>query len=440
MARYIIKSRIFTCYLLEFVSVFFACVVITENALADSFLEVIAHVEHIENPQRRNEFNDDELLNQVSVRAGYTQETRLFDNSLNYIYSKREYQDDDIQDRDTVTGNGSSTLKIIPDRFSWNVNNSRTLQSIETILPDNPDNRQVVSITSTGPQFSTTFGGGNRVNLQLNYSWADYERIRNFSQTRKAANLEFAHIFSENLIGNIKADYFESDYDIGDTQDFKRKSLSVLGILNREDYYLSLEIGQNEITRRSENAWSNLLIKLDSNYQINTNSKFSLTYSKSGEDLLSNIQLIPDAEGETEIPLLDTVANSNRSQFYELKYGTLSYIYTSPNQIGASIGYTRSSRDYQSVNDDQEDERITLQVTWPVSDKLNLVLFGRQTDLLFSRNNRSQERNEIGFRGNYTLNNSFSFQFSIFKTDQDSNIVQDNYEGLNAYIAVTYRL
>ena len=96
----------------------------------------------------------------------------------------RRYGDDRFDD----SVDGALTARVnwvaIPERLSFSVIDSLSLQPVNTLVPDTPGNRQQVNVLSAGPTLSFDWGAGWRGATELRYVRSEAEITDQFNSNR----------------------------------------------------------------------------------------------------------------------------------------------------------------------------------------------------------------------------------------------------------------
>jgi hypothetical protein len=304
------------------------------------------------------------------------------------------------------------------------------------------DNRQVISLTSTGPSVTFQLSGRNKLTGSIEYSIADYEMSALSGQDRTSVDLLFSHNFSTSYVSSIGGNYLQSSFDDAPILDFDRYEYFWQNEYTKESVNLNLMLGQNVLSRDGFEDQENMLIRLNGSYKVNSQSTLEFDYSDSYEDIFSNMLRNPitPITPTTSPPLIgDRLGNSNLNQNYELVRKGIGYIYTRSEFFGADFRYSESEREYQGLEtaQNQSDKVYNVGANWNLFSNLNLNVYGRHTDQQFSDIDREQERNEYGLQARYRISQSLYTQFTIFNVDQSGSLPLDNYDGLNYSISLT---
>ena len=406
-------------------------------------IEATALAEHIENPQRNNFSNDEdeleELLSQQRLRGTLSRATSKLVTSIDYQGTKNNYRKNLLVDRTYLTGASSIEWIVVPERLSWDVTNTRTLQIVDSLLPDTLDNRQVISLTSTGPRVTFPLSGRNKLSGSVNYSIADYEKSSLSRQDRTTAELLFSHNFSSRYISSIGGNFLQSEFDDTPALDFDRYEYFWQNEYVTEVFDLNLMLGQNAILRDNFEDLENFLIRFTGDYKVNSQSTVQLNYSDSYEDIFSNMLSTPSSSGQL---IGDRLGNSNLTQNYQLVQKGISYLYTKSEFFNMNVGYSESERKYDrlEIAENQFDKVFNVGANWKFFENLDFSLYGRYTEQEFSGIDRQQDRNEYGLRAAYRISKSLYTQFAASNIEQNGSYGLDNYDGFNASLSLTFVL
>jgi hypothetical protein len=166
----------------------------------------------------------------------------------------RRYGDDRFNDSVDGTLVGRVNWVAIPERLSFAVVDSLTLQPVDTLAPDSPGNRQQVNVLSAGPTLSFEWGDGWRGTGELRYIRSEAEitdefdservefalrAIRRLSPTsRLAFNAQSQRVdFARDTVAR---DYTRSELFVRWSRTLNRMDLAVDAGYSRLDYRSSL--------------------------------------------------------------------------------------------------------------------------------------------------------------------------------------------------------
>lgn len=420
----------------------FLNVINVEAAEYQYLIEATALAEHTDNPRRATLIGEEELLFQQRLRGNLSRATSKLVTNIDYLGTKNNYRKNLLSDRTYVTGASSIEWLIAPERFSWDLSNTRSFQVVDSLLPDTIDNRQVVSLTSTGPKATLQLSGRNKLSGSVNYSIADYEMEFLSRQDRIVTDALLSHNFSTNYISSVGGNYLQSKIDDAPILDFDRYEYFWQNQYVTEVFDINLALGQNILARGSSKDQENVLVKFSGNYKVNSQSSLRFNYSDSFADIFSDMLSSPRT---TTLDQLTggRLGNSKFNQNYELIQKGITYNYIKSEFFSMNIEYSEAERMYDEVfafAQNQFDKTSSIGANWKFFENIDFSLYGRYLEQDFSAINREQERKEYGMSLAYRISKSFYTQFTLQRVDQNGNFAQDEYDAVNYSLSLTYAL
>lgn len=116
-----------------------------------------------------------ETIGVVGVDLTWQEQTRRIDADVAVDLSYYEYLDDTYDGELLGTANGSVVLGIVPDRFTWLVQDTFGQVQADPFQPSTPDTRENINYFTTGPNFTLRFGSAGFARLFGRYSTVNYE-------------------------------------------------------------------------------------------------------------------------------------------------------------------------------------------------------------------------------------------------------------------------
>jgi hypothetical protein len=162
------------------------------------------------------------------------------------------YGDNRFDDNVDGTLIGRVNWVAIPERLSFAVVDSLTLQPVNTLVPDSPGNRQQVNVISAGPTLSFQWGEGWRGSSELRYIRSDAEITDEFNSERIEFALRAIKRLSPTSRLAFNAQTQRVDFELDTVaRDYTRSELFVRWsqTLNRVD--LAVDAGYSRLNYRS---------------------------------------------------------------------------------------------------------------------------------------------------------------------------------------------
>ncbi len=289
----------------------------------------------------------------------------------------RRYGDDRFGDVVDGTLDARVNWVVVPERLSFTVVDSLTLQPVDTLAADTPGNRQQVNVLSAGPSLSFEWGDGWRGSTELRYVRSeaeisdefDSERIdvalraikRLAPTSRVAFNLQTQQVDFERDV--IARDYTRSEFFARYSRTLNRLEVAIDAGYSRLDYKRDLPglAGtRSDPMLRTELTWR-------PNDSHRFEARLSSAFSDVASDSLANVG--EDAGLSTEIATGETVVNA--SPFLERRLET-GYAYTSTRWTASVTPYLDRVRYDDTDAFDQNGFGAGLEIGWRA--RRNLML------------------------------------------------------------------
>jgi hypothetical protein len=117
----------------------------------------------------------DEKIGIFGVDLTWNETTRRLDGDAVVDLSYNEYLDDTYDSEVVGTADGSLTLGIVPERFTWVFDESFGQAQTDPFAPATPDTSENINYFSTGPNVILRFGAAAGMRLFGRYSITSYE-------------------------------------------------------------------------------------------------------------------------------------------------------------------------------------------------------------------------------------------------------------------------
>lgn len=279
------------------------------------------------------------------------------------------YGDDRFGDVVDGTLDARVNWVVVPERLSFTVVDSLTLQPVDTLAADTPGNRQQVNVLSAGPSLSFEWGDGWRGSTELRYVRSEAEISEEFNSqridlalraikrlaptSRLAFNLQTQQVDFERDV--IARDYTRSEF-------FARYSRT----LNRLDF--AIDAGYSRLDYRRDvpglaGARSDPMLRTELTWRPSDIHRVEARLSSAFSDVASSslASVGEDAGIPSEIVSGETVVNA--SPFLERRLET-EYAYTSTRWTASITPYVDRLRYDDTDAFDQNGWGAGLEVSW----------------------------------------------------------------------------
>jgi hypothetical protein len=337
-----------------------------------------------------------------------------------HIYENQTFEDETLS---TVRGNVSIHLAQWLD-WVFNVNHGQQL--LNPFEPVRPDNRENVTVLSTGPGISIPIGVRTYITGSGTYTDVSYE-TRPFDNERIGGGLGLRRDISpeKSVSLNVDADRIEYEFDLI-SPPIDRQNAFLGYDVNGDRNNFALRIGWNRIEREGDEA-DGIMIAMDWTRDISTMSVVNVNlgskYSADGDIFRLNQELDnrTNTQGTntqgTNTQRTDTQDVQGITDPFRYDHIRIAYAYSTPRtRVRAGVHFGKEShenanafdrevsgvdllfsrdfsralngsvdvrfidRNYGTVDFSDEDTTVGIALRWNISQKISLVLRGEKTE------------------------------------------------------------
>jgi hypothetical protein len=309
---------------------------------------------HSDNVFRRA---DDELASDIltaGVELDWHEDRTRFDADVRADLDFNHYLkvDGDIDVDDQVTGgaNGQVTFGIVPEHFTWLIEDTFGQTQEDPLVPATPATLESTNYLTTGPDFTMLIGSASLLRLSGRYSATTYE-INPFDSTRAGGGLTFLRQTSDrsSLSFNVETD--DVNYDDEANFDFKRDSASVGYVLDAARTDIDARLGYSRMDIEDGSEKKGPLVDVEVRRQVSSSSSLNLRFgtqlSDSAEALRNSLEGEDFGSGAGSGDGSGVVATATT---FENKFASLAWAFDRPRtSIDFSAGW--DSDVYESAQD-----------------------------------------------------------------------------------------
>jgi hypothetical protein len=265
----------------------------------------------------------------------------------------------DVDDQITGNANGHVTLGIVPEHFTWLIEDSFGQTQQDPLLPASPETLESINYLTTGPDFTLLIGSNNLMRFSGRYSATTYETSP-FDSTRAGGGLTFLRQMSDRSSLSFNVDANDVDYDDPASVDFTNESASFNYTLEaaRTDIDATLGYSRMDIDDGSEKKGP--LVDIEIQRQVSNSSRLNLQFgtrlSDSAEALRDSLSSEDFGGGSGSSDGSGVIATATT---FENKFASLGWQFDRPRTtFDISAGWDKDV--YESV-DDLDRERLMLE-------------------------------------------------------------------------------
>jgi hypothetical protein len=252
------------------------------GARADITYEVAGGVGHSDNISRVESGEIDETIATLGANVDWTEETRRLDADVLVDLDYVEYLDDTYEGEVVGTADANLTFGIVPERFTWQVQDSFGQAQSDPFSPVTPDNSENVNYFTTGPDLLLNLGNQNSMRLWGRYSTTNYE-VTDLDGERVATGISFIRALSGASQVALNGTTEENEFDNPANTGYERRSASVSYDFTGGRTTIATQVGYSwmELDNGTKNGGELLEISVtrqvsnSSSLEFSANSQFS---------------------------------------------------------------------------------------------------------------------------------------------------------------------
>lgn len=187
--------------------------------------------------------------NSLGTDFGLAREFNRFEGGLTGNLEFRSY-DSDTGTSDERVGdlNAFANFDIVPDRFSWLIQDSYSTARTDFLRVDNFDNRENISVFSTGPELNLPLGERNSLEIKSIYSDANYADSNELDSKSVLSEFSILHQANSTLTYGISGTVNDIEY-VSDNFNYKIKTLALVYEKTLSSGEARIELGRNAVTQ-----------------------------------------------------------------------------------------------------------------------------------------------------------------------------------------------
>lgn len=350
------------------------------------------------------------------------------DFGLRYLHYRKGVYDDDL----LGTFAGKATVKLMPERLSWTVQDYYDQQPINSLGAATPDNQQNVNVLWTGPDLSLRFGPAFPGALQLRYGSLKYS-ASDADSDRLSADARLDYKASPSTTYSASVQHLVVSFaDDSINENFQRSDAFVSWGRKQAVWDVRAAVGGIHIARERSSALDGLLLSGAVTRHLTPAFAVSLRitngYSEAGRDLL--------AAGEAGSAVARTDFVEDTSLFYRRE---LELAVAQHGMRGAfDVKVYGRDADYEVSDFDSRELGAEAQWQYQLGALNSIGLFATLSDTDFTILDRRDRDSAYGVRWAYRLSRSLSFGFEAGHYGRASNIDAGEFDENRVLLSVGY--
>lgn len=386
---------------------------------------------------------DDEIQSTV-LRAGVgfvvTEDTSRLQASIEGRMDYWNYDEGGLSD--TVEGRLAGRLNwfLVPDSFSFTIEDSLEVEAIDRFAPDSPDNRQRVNVLSLGPNFHFNWNPTLRGQAEFRWIRSDAEVSEEFDSDRIAGVVRVIKALDSgnSLTGSVHAQDVDFDHDLSGN-DFRRYDayLSYGHAGPRIEY--GIDAGYSRVEYDTGGGASHPLARGHLRWAASARSSLTLDVSHQLSDAAS--AAISALGGEVGVPPGQLVTGNSvvDASVYEEDHIGLTYMYEGELH-SLSISSVIDRIDYLDATSPDEDRRgIGAAWSYRLSPGWTVGAYADRYDTEYRNVGQSEEELRAGLFATRTWSRHWATSLRYTHYHRDPDWIPGDVRQNVWYLTVSYR-
>jgi hypothetical protein len=353
----------------------------------------------------------------------------------------RHYLDDAFADSLDGTLAARVNWIALPERLSFTVEDTLGLQSINTLAPDSPANRQQTNVFSLGPNLLFDINPTLRGQFELRYIDSHAEETEAFNSSRLSAALRAVKELSVNsrLSGNLQSQTVDFDDDAA-ARDYDRHDLFARYAQTLSRFDLGFDAGLTRIVyeRGIDRGRTEPLLRADIGWRPSASSTLTLLLSKQFSDAATDALTGADPGVVTipgSVPIGSAVINASA---FEERRVALDYAYAGSRALFTLSPYVSRLDFVDSSEFDQDTRGLRTDLSWRLRPDLTLGGYAATAGIDYRRLDREDDTNQYGLYLRRQWARHWSARLELSRYERDSTEPGQDASQNVIYLSATY--
>lgn len=372
----------------------------------------------------------------VGLDLTWSREQRRLNGELNIDVDYFHYLNSSAATTESseVTGlaDGALTLAIVPDRFTWFLQDTFGQAQSNPFAASTPANRENINYLTTGPDFITRFGSTGSARLFGRYSDATYE-ISPLDATHQSAGVVLAHQLALRSQIALNGVVERVDFDDDANVDYERRSYFVSYTAASARTQVLADVGYSTLEREDDDVTDGALVRISFTREMSVSSDVRLAFGTEITDSSNSLRGV--AQGPSSAGSIAVVATSEP---FESRFAELGWTFQR-NRTGMGLG--------ASLNKDiYEDQRQLNRTRWvydanvsrELTANVNFMLSGALTNEKFDVSGFEADELHASATLSWRLGRNLGVSLMAERFDRDTNTLVGEYTENRAFLTLFY--
>lgn len=358
-----------------------------------------------------------------------------------------DYRDDRFDDTVEGTLSGRLNWVIVQERLSFSLEDSLSVQPVNTLFADSPGNRQQVNVVSLGP--TLLFNPGQSVHgaAELRFINSDAEVTEEFNSDRVNLAIRATKDLTptSDLSANLQVQRVDFERDLV-ARDYDRTDFFARYARRLASFDLAVDAGFSWIDyRQGSGNRSEPLFRVQGAWRPDDRHRLSLRatsqFSDTASDALAGIEAGTDNAGDVpvvpgQVPVGEVVVNASP---YQVRSLDLEYALVTPRMTAVVAPYYSRLRYVDTDEFDQNTSGVRGEVAWRANPRFLVGATGGYGRVSYTELDRVDRTSEFGVHADYRWSRRFSSRFSATRYERDVSVAGEDARQTVFMLTLTYR-
>jgi hypothetical protein len=363
----------------------------------------------------------------------YARQSAKTDANVAFRIRRNVYRRETQQNQTFPNLNAVVDWRIVPERFTWALNDFASQNQIDVQNAPTTDNTQNVNTFITGPDGFFRFGDSKRLQLGARFTDSRFE-VTNENSTRAVGFGRFSFDLSARSALSLNYDYSSTQFEDPANPDFDRQDFFFQARTRRVRSDFVFDAGYTVIDQEGTSQ-RNPLFRLTWNRQLAAKSSVGLT----GAYVVSDSSLNLAVTGGSSANLIPggNVANTANTFVDE----RLNFFYTnSGRRTTTTIRFYARDQNYETTPNDQSGLGAAFNISRRITPKLTASFLAsyQKTEFRDETPTRIDYDTDMGLNFSYSLGRWLAFNGGLTWSNRDSDDPTQDYTETRAILGITY--
>lgn len=351
----------------------------------------------------------------------------------------RDFRNSELSNRTEGTLTGRFNWNAIPQRLDFTIEDNLGMQSVNTLAPNTPNNRQRVNVLSLGPTLFFRLGQTLRGQAELRYIDSKAEITDEFNSGRAGLAFRAIKELSPTSLVSFNLQGERVDFDNNVTaRDYDRYESFIRYTSRLRQLDLGADLGYSQLRYRDDQRVSEPLLRANALWHPTERSQLNFAASSFLSDSASAAlsELIP---GE-KVPDTVLIKNSQiTSSAYKGRDILSSYAYKG-SLVSLSIGPYWQKRDYIDPGvEDQDNTGIAFDIAFRLRPSLTLDGYASQENINYSTLDRKDKSRYLGVSLQKDWSRNWATRLQLARYQRTSTLAGQDVSQNVLYLSMVYK-